>query len=147
MNKTNIEYLEGKTHISSHGYIKVYIGRKDPRSDVSGFAYRHRLVAEKKLGRPLKENEVVHHLDGDKTNDDPVNIIINSSLGEHRTYHRKPDSNLQKIGESNSLAMCTCGCGSTFLKYDKNGRPRKYISGHNPQYRGKHGRYQNTVGG
>ena len=49
MNKTNIEI--GKKHISSHGYVKVYIGRNHPKADSSGYAYEHRLIAEDILGR------------------------------------------------------------------------------------------------
>jgi hypothetical protein len=27
---------------------------------------------------------------------------------------------------------CACGCGATFSLYDAIGRPRRYVSGHNP---------------
>ena len=33
--------------------------------------HEHRLVAEEKLGRPLRKEEVVHHIDGDYKNNDP----------------------------------------------------------------------------
>lgn len=32
--------------------------------------HEHRLVAEEKLGRPLRKGEVVHHIDGDYKNND-----------------------------------------------------------------------------
>jgi hypothetical protein len=32
---------------------------------------------------------------------------------------------------SNPLISCACGCGEQFNKFDSNGRPRKFISGHN----------------
>ena len=37
-------------------------------SDENGLIYEHQLMAEKKIGRPLKEEEVVHHIDENKTN-------------------------------------------------------------------------------
>ncbi len=37
----------------------------------------------------------------------------------------------KKYREENEEIKCKCGCGETFLKYDKEGRERKYISGHN----------------
>lgn len=48
----------------------------------------HRLIAEQKLGRPLKKGEVVHHIDGDKTNNDPSNLMIFASQAEHMKYHK-----------------------------------------------------------
>ncbi|GAF67869.1 unnamed protein product, partial [marine sediment metagenome] len=31
----------------------------------------------------------------------------------------------------NMVVECGCGCGGNFLKYDKYGRERKFLSGHN----------------
>jgi len=39
----------------------------------------HRLIGAKKEGRPLTEKEHVHHMDGDKTNNDPENLLVCSS--------------------------------------------------------------------
>ena len=38
--------------------------------------HEHRLVAEEKLGRPLRKEEVVHHIDGDYKNNDPNNLMV-----------------------------------------------------------------------
>lgn len=47
----------------------------------------HRAVAEEKLGRPLKPGEVVHHIDGDKHNNTPENLMVFASQKEHAAYH------------------------------------------------------------
>lgn len=47
----------------------------------------HRTVAEQKIGRPLKPGEVVHHIDGNKENNDPENLIVISSQAEHARLH------------------------------------------------------------
>lgn len=43
----------------------------------------HRRVAETMLGRPLQPGEVVHHLDGDSTNNAPENLVVLPSQNYH----------------------------------------------------------------
>ncbi|GAA5449232.1 HNH endonuclease [Deinococcus depolymerans] len=49
----------------------------------------HRVVAETLLGRPLLASEVVHHRDGDRTNNAPSNLIVLPSQRYHAhiEYH------------------------------------------------------------
>lgn len=58
----------------------------------------HRVVMEKKLGRPLKPGEVVHHIDGDKHNNAPENLMVFASQTEHATWHEKNDGFLNGKG-------------------------------------------------
>jgi transposase-like protein len=51
----------------------------------------HRLVMEKKLGRPLVSDEIVRHRDGDLLNNDPGNLVIVS---------REEHFRLSMIGEA-----------------------------------------------
>lgn len=46
----------------------------------------HRIIAEQKIGRKLLPSEVVHHIDGDKTNNDPSNLVV-LTRAEHRALH------------------------------------------------------------
>ncbi len=48
-----------------------------------------REIMSKKLGRPLAEGEVVHHIDCDDTNNDPENLMLFASNSEHMAYHHK----------------------------------------------------------
>ena len=53
--------------------------------------HEHRVAAEAMLGRPLRPGEVVHHRDGDKLNNDPMNLEVLPSQAEHtKTQHRNP---------------------------------------------------------
>jgi hypothetical protein len=124
--------VPGRT-IASNGYVLVKVGKDHHLADVRGYAYEHRLVAEQKLGRRLLPGEIPHHIDGNKQNNDPGNIEVLSSVAEHRFHHRGRKSRLRTKGELNPTIACACGCGETLLKYDGVGRPRAYISGHNPR--------------
>jgi len=43
----------------------------------------YRKIAEKKIGRKLKKGEIVHHLDGDSSNNNPDNLAVCENQSEH----------------------------------------------------------------
>lgn len=51
--------------------------------------HTHRVVAESILGRPLRKGEVVHHIDLNKRNNKPENLIVFRTQAEHVRYHNK----------------------------------------------------------
>lgn len=60
--------------------------------------HAHRVVAERKLGRKLKPGEVVHHIDGNKLNYHPDNLMIFRSQAEHLQWHKENDPKYQGGG-------------------------------------------------
>lgn len=71
-----------------NGYIRFY-RPKNPMSDKRGLVDEHRLIMAKIIGRPLKSHEHVHHIDGDKANNDPTNLRL-MSQAEHNRLHNLP---------------------------------------------------------
>lgn len=50
-----------------------------------------KFVAEQMLGRPLKKGEVVHHIDNNKRNNQPSNLMVFKSQKEHAKWHAEHD--------------------------------------------------------
>jgi|ERR1700719_4032864 len=126
----NPNWKGGKT-VTEHGYVLVKMPGH-PLADVRGYVYEHRLVASVKAGRPLRKGEVAHHRNEVKSDNAPANIELCASAWEHRALHRKPGRGLRNPGESNPIVQCECECGRSFEKFDDAGRPRRFVSGHNP---------------
>ncbi len=60
-----------------------------PRADVRGCVFEHRFVMEQMIGRFLRTEEVVHHENGDKTDNAPVNLRLFPNQAAHSSYHAK----------------------------------------------------------
>jgi hypothetical protein len=132
--KKHPNWKGGKTVLSS-GYIGIRVPMGHHLRMKNAYAYEHQLIAEEKLGRNLKPGEIVHHINGKKTDNRPENIEICSSLHEHKTHHRGEGSNRRFPNQINPMVCCGCGCGEQFVCFDESGRPRKYIRGHSRKKR------------
>lgn len=85
--KINKDYY--KNHIyrqySGNGYVLVKAKKDHPYKNTRGYIYEHRLVMEKHIGRYLKPEEVVHHLNGVKDDNRLENLLL---LPNRRAHNR-----------------------------------------------------------
>ena len=72
--------------MSYSGYKMIFMP-EHPEADKRGFVAQHRYVAEQILGRPLKKGEVVHHINCQRTDTRPENILVFKSREDHSRYH------------------------------------------------------------
>ncbi len=62
-----------------NGYRLLYMPENESSiktGNWKGYVYEHVVVAEKSLKRKLKQNEVVHHLDLDRSNNKESNLLV-----------------------------------------------------------------------
>lgn len=65
-------------------------GCKDTYRKING-RHEHRAVAEKMLGRPLRKGEVVHHIDENKRNNKPENLMVFKNQAAHAAWHARKE--------------------------------------------------------
>jgi transposase-like protein len=80
------------------GYILIRDQSFPEMLNRSGYVLQHRLEMAKYLNRPLTKNESVHHIDGDKENNDISNLQLR--IGKH----------------GSGVTYCCQECGSKKLK-------------------------------
>jgi hypothetical protein len=68
-------------------YLRVF-SPEHPSATKQGYVLQHRVVAEEKIGRLLVKGEIVHHIDGNESNNDPHNLEILTD-SEHKKLHAK----------------------------------------------------------
>lgn len=68
------------------GYRYCRTKPKHPKANTKGLYPLHRVLMENELGRLLKTGEVVHHKDGDTTNDELDNLEL-TETSEHSRHH------------------------------------------------------------
>lgn len=67
-------------------YKRLSLGKNEKGNRI--FQDEHRCVMEKYLKRKLKDNEVVHHINGDKSDNRIENLQV-MTLSEHSSLHQK----------------------------------------------------------
>lgn len=78
--------------VTKNGYILRGIGSSGSYKGKKYTGIRvmeHVLVATEILGRPLKGAEEVHHVNGDKTDNRPENLVICPDRAYHMLLHRR----------------------------------------------------------
>jgi hypothetical protein len=71
---------QGQTWVNGDGYVVVRVGGL--------LRYQHRLVWEAANGTPVPPGHVVHHREGDKTNNDAANLEVMPKGDRCREHNR-----------------------------------------------------------
>jgi len=69
-----------------NGYLAILLP-EHPFANKRGYIYEHRIIMEKRIGRYLTTQEVVHHINFNKKDNSDENLMLFSTDEEHRKYH------------------------------------------------------------
>jgi len=86
-NEINASNWRGGIVIDNFGYIFIY-QPNHPFKNNKNYVREHRLVVEKQIGRFLKPEETVHHINELKSDNKIENLILFSKKGYHAVFHR-----------------------------------------------------------
>ena len=77
----------GGFSMNAHGYIQIFMPNHH-RANSWGVTYEHIVRAEEKLGRELTDEEVVHHRDGNRSNNTYDNLLVFHTKSDHTRFHK-----------------------------------------------------------
>lgn len=108
--------------IIKKGDYQYAIVRDHPHRTKNDYVLLHRIILENKLGRLLNKNEIAHHKDENKKNNNPDNLEPIESHSKHAILHGK--SRLKNLVE-----LCCPQCKTIFIKARNQSflcKPQKY---------------------
>jgi endogenous inhibitor of DNA gyrase (YacG/DUF329 family) len=72
-----------KRQVTASGYVRIFVGKDYPGATQSGHVFEHRKVMQDLLGRPLVDDENVHHKNGIRDDNRPENLELWSRSQPH----------------------------------------------------------------
>jgi len=90
--------FKGGKRFNNGGYVEI-LDKNNSSSNKQGYILEHRLIMEKSLGRKLSSTEIVHHIDGNKKNNNIDNLMLCKDRKEHNRIHKLAYDFIVKIGK------------------------------------------------
>jgi len=94
---------KGGRYKGEDGYIRIIILPEDPFASMAKkgrplYVLEHRLVMAKQLGRALKSSEIVHHLNGIRSDNRPCNLgVVSRENHDNNTLAKLLQTRILKL--------------------------------------------------
>ena len=79
--------IVGRTNVAGYVYV---MDKENPESIPRGYILEHRKVMSEHIGRPLAKDEIIHHRNGNKSDNRIENLQI-MTQSEHSKFHKSGD--------------------------------------------------------
>jgi hypothetical protein len=89
----NSPVWKGGKFISSDGYMMINVGNNDSNIGWKSYKKEHIHLIEQNINRKLEQNEEIHHINGNKLDNDISNLFLTN-----KSDHRKIHNSLRDIG-------------------------------------------------
>lgn len=99
---------KGGRKVDSRGYVYINVGLDHPMAGTTPYVAEHRLVMAEMLGRWLTWDEVVHHVDENKGNNEPSNLELKdraTHMREHYAGKPRPSAKEQTRKDGRWFAL------------------------------------------
>lgn len=108
---SNKQWKGGRIY-TTEGYI-IIRAPEHPNARKNGYILEHRYLMSQHLHRPLLKGEVIHHLNGNITDNRIENLIL-IQKGSHSSIHNSLEGHFKWRGDL-PVKMCP-NCGGLFIK-------------------------------
>jgi len=93
----------GVQHANGYRRIRVEVCE----GAANGYKSEHTLVAERALGHRLPKHAVIHHVDGNRSNNSPKNLVICEDRSYHQLLHQRQRI-IDQGGNPDIQKRCSC---------------------------------------
>lgn len=100
-------WWKGGRRVGSNGYVSIY--RPDHhRAGSNGYVKEHVFIAEKALGKPIPKTCPIHHVNDDRADNSPGNLVVCEDDAYHKLLHARARA-LRATGNPDARRCHFCG--------------------------------------